>query len=258
MKYFSPTGYVSEILPCQFSTGLDIEQGILDKLDLFAQNNPIYTKQIEIIVDGTKCKSYEGDINHYWLSSKKHDTCYQPFYPTWILSAYALSLISKELGYKELVDVGSGDGRIAYCSTLLGLRSFSVEIDSELTFLQRKIASSTGIDFEILNVDAMGFEYKSLDLSRPVFFISGLPQSGDMLAMDVLKRARNLSDTCDTIGFNFMGSHVMREYTADKTQWGWGNVIEEFGLKVIGCVTLPTLWTNDQDIDTAYIFAEMA
>jgi hypothetical protein len=127
-----------------------------------------------------------------------------------------------------------------------------------LALLQRKIASSTGIDFEILNVDAMGFEYKSLALSRPVFFISGLPQSGDMLAIDVLKGARNLSDTCGTIGFNFMGSHVMREYTADKTQWGWGNVIEEFGLKVIGCVTLPTLWTNDQDIDTAYVFAEMA
>ena len=90
--------------------------------------------------------------------------------------------------------MGSGDGRIAYCSTLLGLRSFSVEIDSELALLQRNIASSTGTEFEILNVDAIGFEYGSLNLSRPVFFISGLPQSGDMLAIDVLKRAKNLSE----------------------------------------------------------------
>lgn len=258
MKNFSPRGYIAEIVPCQFSTSLDIEQGVLDKLNLFAQNNPIYIKQIEITVDGTLCKSYEGDINHYWLSSKKHDACYQPFYPTWILSAYALALLSKKLGFKELVDVGSGDGRIAYCSTLLGLKSFSVEIDTDLALLQRKIASSTSIDFEILNVNAIGFEYGSLNLSRPIFFISGLPQSGDMLAMDVIKKAKNLSDTSGTIGFNFMGSHVMREYTADKTQWGWGTVIEEFGLKVIGCVTLPTLWTNDQDIDTAYVFAQMA
>jgi hypothetical protein len=53
-----------------------------------------------------------------------------------------------------------------------------------------------------------------------------------------------------------MGTHVMREYTADKTLWGWGNIIEDFELNIVGCVTLPTLWTNDQDLDTAYVFAQ--
>jgi hypothetical protein len=256
MTDFSPTGYVTEIVPCQYSANLDIEQSILDKLNLFAQNNPIYLKQTEIIVDGILCKSYEGDINNYWLSSKKHDTCYQPFYPTWILSAYALAILSKKLGFTELVDIGSGDGRIAYCSTLVGLKSFSIEIDTDLSILQHNVVSSTGVGFEILNLDATSFDYSSLDLSHPIFFISGLPELGDILARDVITKTRNLSDAKGTIGFNFMGTHVMREYTADKTLWGWGNIIEDFELNIVGCVTLPTLWTNDQDLDTAYVFAQ--
>ena len=256
MTDFFPTGYVTEIVPCQYSANLDIEQSILDKLNLFAQNNPIYLKQTEIIVDGILCKSYEGDINNYWLSSKKHDTCYQPFYPTWILSAYALAILSKKLGFTELVDIGSGDGRIAYCSTLVGLKSFSIEIDADLSILQHNVVSSTGVGFEILNLDATSFDYSSLDLSHPIFFISGLPELGDILARDVITKTRNLSDAKGTIGFNFMGTHVMREYTADKTLWGWGNIIEDFKLNIVGCVTLPTLWTNDQDLDTAYVFAQ--
>ena len=256
MTDFFPTGYVTEIVPCQYSANLDIEQSILDKLNLFAQNNPIYLKQTEIIVDGILCKSYEGDINNYWLSSKKHDTCYQPFYPTWILSAYALAILSKKLGFTELVDIGSGDGRIAYCSALVGLKSFSIEIDTDLSILQHNVVSSTGVGFEILNLDATSFDYSSLDLSHPIFFISGLPELGDILARDVITKTRNLSDAKGTIGFNFMGTHVMREYTADKTLWGWGNIIEDFELNIVGCVTLPTLWTNDQDLDTAYVFAQ--
>jgi hypothetical protein len=49
----------------------------------------------------------------------------------------------------------------------------------------------------------------------------------------------------------------MREYMADNTQWGWGSIIENFDLEILGCATLPTLWTNDQEIDTAYVFAQM-
>lgn len=258
MRNFSPTSYVTEVIPCEHSTNLDVEQKVLDKLNLFAQNNPIYQKEIEIIIDGTICKSYQGDINNYWLSSKKYDTCYQPFYPTWILSAYALAFLSKKLGYTELVDVGSGDGRIAYCSTLVGLKPFSLEIDTELSLLQQNVVSSTGVDFKILNVDATSFDYNSLELSRPVFFISGLPELGDMLARDVITKTRNLPNAKGALGFNFMGNHVIRRYTADKTLWGWGNIIKDFELNIIGCVTLPTLWTNDQDLDTAYIFAQKA
>ena len=39
---------------------------------------------------------------------------------------------------------------------------------------------------------------------------------------------------------------------------GLGNIIEAYGLNIVGNVTLPTLWTNDQEFDTAYVFAQMA
>ena len=37
-----------------------------------------------------------------------------------------------------MVDVGSGDGRIACCSTILGLRSISIEIDTNLSVSTRR------------------------------------------------------------------------------------------------------------------------
>jgi hypothetical protein len=258
MTNFAPVNYVTETIPCQRSKELDIEQSILDKLNLFAQNNPIYFRQIDIMIDGIPCKAYEGDINNYWLSSKKYDTSYQPFYPTWVLSAFALALISKELGHTELVDVGSGDGRIAYCAAILGLRSISIEIDTNLSVLQHNVISSTGVEFEILNVDATDFNYSSLDLSNPVFFISGLPEQGDILARDVLTKARVQYETKVKPGFNFMGTHMLRKYATDRHSWGWGDIIKSYGLNIVGCVTLPTLWTNDQELDTAYVFAQMA
>ena len=89
----------------------------------------------------TSCTVYEGDINEYWLNSIKHGSSCQPFYPTWIMSAYVMTLIAKKLGYAELVDIGSGDGRIAFCGKILGLVSHSIEIDDVLIELQKTIST---------------------------------------------------------------------------------------------------------------------
>ena len=51
-----------------------------------------------------------------------------------------------------------------------------------------------------------------------------------------------------------MGSHIMKGYSRDKTKWGWGKIIEDFDLDLIGCLTLPSHWTNDQNMDTAYVY----
>ena len=53
-----------------------------------------------------------------------------------MLSAFLLSLKSKQLGFSELIDIGAGDGRIPYCGSLLNLRSFGIELDANLTELQ--------------------------------------------------------------------------------------------------------------------------
>jgi len=254
IKSHEARSIIYEIIPLLYSAKLPISDEILSTLNNFAESNPIYFKSTDVFVSGIPCRTYEGDINDYWLSSKKYDTNYQPFYPTWILSAYILSLEAKRLGFEEVVDIGSGDGRIAYCSKLLGMKSVGIEIDSDLVNLQYRISNLTNIKYGVLNEDATAVEYSSLNLSKPMFFISGLPESGEMLASSVLNKVKEITELKHSAGFNFMGSHIMKEYSRDKTKWGWGKIIEDFDLDLIRCLTLPTHWTNDQQINTAYVY----
>ena len=255
IKSHKARSVIYEVIPSLYSVQLPIEEQTLSRLNDFAECNSIYFNSTEEVrLFGIPCRTYEGDINDYWLSSKKYDTNYQPFYPTWILSAYVLSLEAKRLGFEEVVDIGSGDGRIAYCSKLLGLKSVGIEIDSDLVNLQYKISNLTNIKYRVLNEDATAIEYSSLNLSKPIFFISGLPESGEMLARNVLEKVGEIIELKHSAGFNFMGSHIMKGYSRDKTKWGWGKIIEDFDLDLIGCLTLPSHWTNDQNMDTAYVY----
>jgi len=245
---------LTEIVPLYYSKSLPIDNDVLNSLHRFATANPIYFKAHDAEISGIACRIYEGDINDYWLSSKKYDTSYQPFYPTWMLSAFTLALEAKLLGFDQLVDVGSGDGRIAYCASLVGMGSYGIEIDDKLVELQDAVSSSTGIKYNTIRADATRFDYGSLDLSNPIFFISGLPEMGEMLADSVIRQVLSVEKLKHSAGFNFMGSHVMKSLTRDRTGWGWGSIIASFGLKLIGTITLPTLWTTDQMLDTAYVY----
>jgi hypothetical protein len=137
---------------------------------------------------------------------------------------------------------------------VLAMVSYGIEIDEELVELQDAISATTGIKYNAIRADATRFDYGSLDLSKPIFFISGLPEMGDMLADSVIRKVLSIEKLKHNAGFNFMGSHVMKSLTRDQTGWGWGSVIASFGLKLIGTITLPTLWTTDQIIDTAYVY----
>jgi hypothetical protein len=254
LYYKSRRTILTEVIPLSYSKSLPIEDDVLKSLHRFAEANPIYFRSHDALISGITCRVYEGDINNYWLSSKKHDTSYQPFYPTWMLSAYALALEAKSLGFDQLVDVGSGDGRIAYCTSLLKMGSYGIEIDDELMQVQDAISSITGIKYNAIRADATCFDYGTLDLSRPIFFISALPEMGEMLADSVIRQVLSIDKLRHNVGFNFMGSHVMKSFTRDQTSWGWGSVIASFGLELVGTITLPTLWTMDQMIDTAYVY----
>jgi hypothetical protein len=89
-----------------------------------------------------------------------------------------------------------------------------------------------------------------------MFFISGLPEMGEMLANSVIRQVMSIDALRHSAGFNFMGSHVMKQHTRDRTGWGWGSVIAKYDLEVVGTFTLPTLWTADQAVDTAYVYAK--
>jgi hypothetical protein len=139
MHVYKGHSLLREVIPLSRSKFLPIDDDMLKPLHRFASANPIYFRSSDLEILSIACRIYEGDINNYWLGSKKHDTSYQPFYPTWMLSAYALALGAQSLGFEELVDVGSGDGRIAYCARLLGMESYGIEIDEDLVQLQKSI-----------------------------------------------------------------------------------------------------------------------
>lgn len=252
MSGYDGRSMLCELVPHSRSEILPIDDGILQSLHRFAAANLIYAESYDIDISGVPCRVYEGDINSYWLSSKKYDTSYQPFYPTWILSAFALAHGAKSLGFTDLVDIGSGDGRIAYCGRLLGMESHGIEIDSDLVQLQNSILSATGVRYSAIRADATRFDYRTLRLSKPMFFISGLPEMGEMLANSVIKQIASIKGL--NAGFNFMGSHVMKSLSRDQTGWGWGSVMASYNLEHVGTVTLPTLWTAEQAIDTAYVY----
>jgi len=255
MKDNKGSSHIHEVIPVSPGS-FSIDERRLKLLHEFAESNSIYTSSYETSIRGTICTVYEGDVNNYWLDSIKHDTSYAPFYPIWILSAYALALESKNLGARQIIDIGSGDGRIAYCAKVVGLQSYGIEIDEGLVELENTISHSTGVDFQPNVGDATQFDYTSLGLHEPAFFISGLPEVGEMLANNVISRVMSIPKLKMNPFFVFTGSHVMRKDSRDKSKWGWGQVIDSFNLEVVKTITLPTYWTLDQQVDTPFIFTK--
>ncbi len=142
-KNYSGSAHIQEVIPSQISDDFPIDKNDLKQLHNFAEKNPIYFNSFEEDILGIPCMVYEGDINDYWLNSIKHGSSCQPFYPTWIMSAYVMALIAKKMNFSELVDIGSGDGRIAFCGKILDFTSYSIEIDDSLVELQNTISTQT-------------------------------------------------------------------------------------------------------------------
>ena len=252
IQNFKPTNIIAEILPREVSDFfLPIDKQILARLHQFVSHNPIYFKKTNISINNRNFISYEGDVNEFYLSSKKYDTNYQPFYPTWMLSAYLLCLKSKELGFTELIDIGAGDGRIPYCGSLLNLRSVGIELDTNLTDLQLDLCKKTDIKYETINDDASSFNFDKLNVSKPIFFISGLPEMGEMFVNNVIQTT--VRNKFESFGIVFLGSTFKRQFVSDVANYGWGEIIKKNNLKIIDEINLPTHWTNDNNSETTYI-----
>ncbi|QUC63923.1 hypothetical protein NsoK4_05520 [Nitrosopumilus sp. K4] len=253
-KTYSGSANIQEVIPLLNSETFQIEQNDLDWLHTFAKNNPIYYNSYEQKISDVNCIVYEGDINKYWLNSIQHGSSRAPFSPTWILSAYVMSLHAKELGFDELIDVGSGDGRIAFCAKVLGMDSFSFEIDNMLVDLQKSISDYTGIEFDANCTDATTFDYSHLNLKKPLFFIGGLAQMGGIsLATGVLDNLKSKSESTNT-GMVFAGTFSQKYPPDPMSKAGWGTLIHKYGLQVIDTVILPSAWTFRELDDTPYVF----
>ena len=246
---------IQEVIPVSKSELFPISTEDLELLHQFASQNPIYYNSYEKIIGHTACTVYEGDINKYWLNSIQHGSSHAPFSPTWIMSAYVGSLLAKDLGYSEVIDIGSGDGRIAFCSKVLGTKSYSIEIDDMLVDLQKSM--NIALDFNPRCSDAGTFDYGSLNLTRPIFFIGGLAQMGGVsLASGVLEKINLIPGLWDNSGWVFAGT-LSQKYAADpKNEAGWGTLMEKNNLRTAQIISLPTAWTFHESDDTPYIFAQ--
>ena len=168
-----------------------------------------------------------------------------------------MARIAKKLGYSELVDIGSGDGRISFCGNVVDMDSHSIEIDDVLVELQKIISTSTNQNFNPICHDALEFDYSTLNLKKPIFFIGGLAQmGGDVLATSIIDRINSIENLRKDTGIVFAGTNTKRQLSGNLENGGWSTLIEKHNLKVIDTVSLPTIWTFDQDVETPYIFTE--
>ena len=253
-KIYDGTSQIQEIIPISTNQNIPIEPEYLEMLHDFAKKNPIYYNTYEKTVGETPCIVYEGDINKYWLNSIQHGSSHAPFSPTWIMSAFVGALLTKELGYSEVIDIGSGDGRIAYCAKVLGLESYSIEIDNMLVELQKNLGT---VDFHPHCSDATTFDYSSLNLTQPVFFIGGLAQmGGTALASGVIEKVNSISEIKENSGWVFAGTYSQKYAPDPKNEAGWGTLLAKNNLKSLKTISLPTVWTFDETDETPYVFAQ--
>lgn len=246
-----------EALPVPSTQFGGFSQQSLDLMHTFLKENPIYFRRHDTFLAGNHATIYEGDNTNFLLDSKRHDASYQPFYSTWMISAAMLARTALELGFGQIVDIGSGDGRLAFAGTVLGIESYGVEIDPGLAELQRTIMAKTGVRFQCFNDDATVFDYSKLKMTAPMFFISALPESGEMLADAIIPSVKE--DMRNTkAGVCFMGASSIRALARDHSMWGWGAMLTKHGLAWLKTINLPTQWTLDQPTGTPYVFTMTA
>lgn len=256
-RTYGRRAHMQEIIPASASDRFPADRMHVEVLHGFARKNPIYAESYERVVAGIKCIVYEGDINEYWLNSIKHGSSCQPFYPTWMVSAYVIALVAQRMGYTHLIDIGSGDGRIAFCGRMLGLETHSIEIDPTLVELQKKIAGATHVDFNPECADALEYDYSGLRMERPVFVIGGLPQmGGDVLASGIIERVAGMPHIRGSAGLVLAGTHSKRHLSGNIKDGGWSLLLDRYKLGIVDVVSLPTAWTFDQDADTPYMYAK--
>ena len=255
VKLYKGNSHTTEILPNLPDELLQIESKQLLLLHEFLDANPIYSNHISTKISDKGYTIFEGDLNNYWIDSIKHDTSYAPFYPTWMLSAWVLALTAQNLGFEQIIDIGSGDGRIAYCGKVLGLDSISIEIDENLVNMQEDLSLKTGVKFNPVCSDATNYDFKKIPSKKSIFTIGGVPEIGEVLAESVIQNALK-SSHIENSSFVLTGSHSHREFSRDKTHFGWGTSIKKLELTVVSTISLPTYWTMDQEFETPYVFTK--
>ena len=266
-RSYGGNSHLYEAIPAGPAPSAGIDEAGAAALDAFARASPVYARLHGETIRGIRCTVCEGDATGHWLDSLKHDASAAPFYPTWMLSAHALASAALALGARTAVDVGSGDGRIAYCCGAAGMRARSVEIDEGLAAVQRGISERTGIEMGAAGrgEDAFGIDYAGLvrgeEGGAAAILVGALPQVGEILADAVagaaLDGARE-GDAGPLLVLAGAGEGASGGIGGAGNRWGWGPLLDKFGLGVLGVLELPTRWTIESGGGTPYVFVSRA
>ena len=264
-RSYRGNSHLYEAIPSGPDPSIGVDAAGAAALGAFARASPVYAGLSDETICGMRCTVCEGDATGHWLDSLKHDASAAPFYPTWMLSAYALASAAHALGARTAVDVGSGDGRIAYCCGAAGMRARSVEIDDGLAAVQRDISGKTGVEMGASGAgeDAFGIDYAGLVRGcregAVALFVGALPQVGELLADAVAGAALDGGrggGAGPLLVLAGVGEGASGGIGGGKNRWGWGPLLDKFDLGVLGVLELPTRWTIESaDGGTPYVFA---
>lgn len=226
-------------------------------LAAFAGASPIYEGAgRRADVGGVECTVLSGGINRLWLGSVRNGRSRAPFSPTWLASAYELAAAARGAGCTEAVDIGSGDGRIAYCAAALGMRAHSIELDCALAGLQRKAAGAAGAEIDVRQADASGFDYARLGLSRPALFVGGLAQMGGTALASAAMRLAAPGGELAGAALLVLPGTLSPKYAPDPHGMaGWGPALRAAGLRAERTVPLPAAWTLGEPDPVQYLLA---
>jgi len=83
---------------------------------------------------------------------------------------------------------------------------------------------------------------------------------GDILAGSVIEKINEIPNLKKNTSIAFTGTYSKKYFLGNRpenlSEGGWKSVFDKNDLKVIKTVTLPTIWTFDQPVDTPYIFTK--
>ena len=141
-----------------------------------------------------------------------------------------------------------------FCGSILGLNSIGIEIDKDLCDLQNEISIASNVKYKVINGDSNSVDYSQFKLENTIIFISALPDSGEILSYSMLNHLKKYKANLHNVGITLIGSHTHRRYSRDNSMWGWRKFIDDSGLKILKCVSLPSSWTLDEKKETPYLF----
>ena len=87
-----------------------------------------------------------------------------------------------------------------------------------------------------------------------------LGATGISQTIEIIEQLQNNAKSRQTdnpkTGLVFAGTNTKRQLSGNLSDGGWSNLIDEHSLKVLDTVSLPTVWTFDQTVETPYIFTK--